>query len=142
MLPWSWAVERLERALNYWVSTTRPDGRPHAMPVWGAWLDGILYIEGDPETRRLRNLAANPAVVAHLESGDEVVIIEGVAEELRAPDRELTTRLAAIFRAKYKPKGYEPEPESWDGGGLHGVRPRVAFAWGPFPTTLTRWRFE
>ncbi|HEX2173493.1 MAG TPA: pyridoxamine 5'-phosphate oxidase family protein, partial [Dehalococcoidia bacterium] len=81
LLPWSWAVERLEGARNYWFSTTRPDGRPHAMPAWAVWLDGRLYFEGSPETRRARNVAQNPAVVVHLESGDEVVILEGVAAE-------------------------------------------------------------
>ena len=39
LLPWSWAVERLESARNYWFGTTRPDGRPHAMPAWAVWLD-------------------------------------------------------------------------------------------------------
>ena len=33
LLPWSWATERLAKARNYWVATTRPDGNPHAMPV-------------------------------------------------------------------------------------------------------------
>ena len=83
LLDWSWAVERLESALNYWFATTRPDGRPHAMPAWAVWLDGGLYFEGSPLTRRARNLAANPAVVVHLESGDEVVILEGEARRGR-----------------------------------------------------------
>src|SRR5581483_11367565 len=94
LLPWSWAVERLERARNFWFSTTRPDGRPHAMPAWGVWLDGALYFEGSPETRRARNLAANPALVVHLESGDEVVILEGEAQAASPPPRALAARLA------------------------------------------------
>lgn len=57
MMSWSWAVEQLEQARNFWFSTTRPDGRPHAMPAWAAWLDGALYFDGSPETRRARNLA-------------------------------------------------------------------------------------
>ncbi len=82
VLDWSWAVARLESALNYWFATTRPDGRPHAMPAWAVWLDGTLYFEGSPLTRRARNIAANPAVVVHLESGDDVVILEGEAREV------------------------------------------------------------
>ncbi len=39
LLPWSWAVEFLSKGRNYWVATTRPDGRPHVMPVWGIWMD-------------------------------------------------------------------------------------------------------
>jgi nitroimidazol reductase NimA-like FMN-containing flavoprotein (pyridoxamine 5'-phosphate oxidase superfamily) len=75
LLPWSWATRRLEAALNYWLGTTRPDGRPHAMPAWAVWLDDALYLEGSPATRRARNLAKNPEMVVHLESGDEVVIL-------------------------------------------------------------------
>lgn len=142
MLPWSWANERLERARNFWFCTTRPDGRPHAVPAWGVWLDGVLYFEGSPQTRRARNLAANPALVAHLESGDEVVILEGEGREAWPPARALAERLAAAFAAKYgESHGYRPGPEQWDGGGLWALRPRLAFAWSEFPRTLTRFRF-
>ena len=143
MLDWSWAVERLETARNYWFSTTRPDGRPHAMPAWAVWLDGELYFEGSPMARRARNLALNPAVVVHLESGDEVVILEGEAREVGKPDRALAERLAAGFTAKYAETTYyyRPSPEQWDRGGLWATRPRVAFGWSAFPQTVTRWRF-
>jgi nitroimidazol reductase NimA-like FMN-containing flavoprotein (pyridoxamine 5'-phosphate oxidase superfamily) len=143
LLPWSWAMERLEHARNFWFSTTRPDGRPHAMPAWAAWVDGVLYFEGSPETRRARNIAVNPALSVHLESGDEVVILEGEAHETGKPDRALAERLAAIFTEKYSAShDYRPGPEQWDNGGLWGMRPRVAFAWSEFPKTLTRFRFD
>src|SRR5260370_21448742 len=38
-LPWEWATERLGRARNYWIATTRPNVQPHSRPVWGVWLD-------------------------------------------------------------------------------------------------------
>ena len=138
-LPWSWAVERLERAVNYWFSTTRPDGRPHAMPAWAVWLDDAVYFDGSPETRRGKNLAQNPAIVIHLESGDEVVVLEGEAHLVGKPDRAFAERLAAALGAKYGPK-YVPEPDTWDQGGLYVMRPTVAFGWNEFPTALTRWR--
>ena len=142
LLPWAWAVERLETARNYWFSTTRPDGRPHAMPAWAVWLDGRLYFEGSPHTRRARNVAANPAIVVHLESGDEVVILEGEAEEAGKPEPSLAERLAAEFTAKYAAThDYRPGPDQWDRGGLWVIRPRVAFAWSEFPKTVTRWHF-
>ena len=141
-LPWGWAVERLEQARNYWFGTSRPDGRPHAMPAWAVWLDGALYFEGSPETRRARNIAANPAVVVHLESGDEVVILEGEAREASPPERELARRLAEAFAAKYgQSHDYRPGPDQWDNGGLWALRPSVAFAWSEFPKNATRWRF-
>jgi nitroimidazol reductase NimA-like FMN-containing flavoprotein (pyridoxamine 5'-phosphate oxidase superfamily) len=142
LLDWSWATERLEAARNYWFSTTRADGRPHAMPAWAVWLDGALYFEGSPLTRRARNLAANPAVVVHLESGDEVVILEGEARDAARPERALAERLAAAFTAKYAAThDYRPAPEQWDRGGLWVLRPRIAFGWSEFPRSTTRWHF-
>src|SRR5215469_16280688 len=77
MVAWSWAVDQLTVARNYWFCTTRPDGRPHARPAWAVWVDDSLYFDGSPETRRGRNLAHNPAITVHLESGDQVVVLEG-----------------------------------------------------------------
>lgn len=143
LLPWSWAEERLTKADNFWFSTTRPDGRPHAMPAWGVWLDGTLYFEGSPETRRARNIAANPNVSVHLESASEVVILEGEALPVGRPERSLAVRLAEIFTAKYSQRwDYRPSPEQWDEGGLWRLRPRIAFAWSDFPRDTTRWRFQ
>ncbi|HKP19458.1 MAG TPA: pyridoxamine 5'-phosphate oxidase family protein [Gaiellaceae bacterium] len=142
LLDWSWATERLEAARNFWFSTTRPDGRPHAMPAWAVWLDDALYFEGSPLTRRARNLAGNPAVAVHLESGDEVVILEGEARAAAKPERALAERLAAAFTAKYaETHDYRPTPDQWDRGGLWVLRPRVAFGWSAFPASTTRWRF-
>ena len=50
------------------------------MPVWGAWVDGMFFFHSHPGTRKARNLAVNPAIVVHLECGDDVVIVEGEAE--------------------------------------------------------------
>jgi hypothetical protein len=143
MVDWSWAVAQLEQARNYWFCTTRPDGRPHAIPAWAVWLDDALYFDGSPATRRARNLAGNPAISVHLESGDQVVILEGQALEAGKPDRSFAERLAAAFEAKYAAShDYHPTPDTWDNGGLWVVRPSVAFGWTSFPNALTRWRFQ
>jgi hypothetical protein len=142
LLDWSWVEERLQGARNYWFSTTRPDGRPHAMPAWAVWLDGALYFEGSPETRRAKNIASNPAISVHLENGDQVVVLEGQALAHGKPDRALGERLAAEFGAKYAAShDYKPGPDQWDNGGLWILRPRVAIAWSEFPKPMTRWRF-
>jgi hypothetical protein len=80
MLPWSWVEERLASGRNYWISTTRPDGAPHAMPVWGLWFEGALVFSTSPVSRKGRNFSRDPRTVAHLESGDEVVVLEGEVE--------------------------------------------------------------
>ncbi|GAC1330392.1 MAG: pyridoxamine 5'-phosphate oxidase family protein [Chloroflexota bacterium] len=143
MVDWTWAVERLEKARNYWFSTTRPNGRPHAMPAWAVWLDDALYFDGSPETRRGRNLAANPAISVHLESGDQVVVLEGNALPAAAPpDPELAHKLVAAFERKYGAShDYHPTADQWDTGGLWVLRPTVAFGWTEFPKALTRWHF-
>ena len=74
-LPWAWATERLSRAHNYWIATTRPAGQPHSRPVWGVWLDTAFYFSTG--SLAAQNLAVQPAITVHLESGSEVVIIEG-----------------------------------------------------------------
>ncbi len=139
MLPWAWAVERLDKARNYWVCTVQPNGKPHAVPVWAAWLDGTLYFDGHPRTRWGRNLAANPAISVHLESGDEVVILEGEVEDIPHLDREVAERLAKLYSSKYDSP---TNPDDWVERGLYVLRPQKAFAWSEFPTTLTRWRFD
>src|SRR5215831_15103197 len=76
-LPWTWATERLIRARNYWIATTRPDGRPHSRPVWGIWLNNTFYFSTG--SLAASNLSINPTITVHLESGSEVLIVEGVA---------------------------------------------------------------
>ena len=82
LLAWEWATERLERAHNYWVATASEAGRPHAAPVWGLWQDGVFFFSTARGSRKGQNLAVNPFAVVHLESGDEVVIVEGPVEEV------------------------------------------------------------
>jgi nitroimidazol reductase NimA-like FMN-containing flavoprotein (pyridoxamine 5'-phosphate oxidase superfamily) len=61
--PWSKALERLEnpeKYRTYWLTTVRPDGRPHVMPLLGLWLDGRFYFLTGENSRRGKNLAENP----------------------------------------------------------------------------------
>ena len=134
-LPWSDAQERLAAARNYWVATTRANGRPHVMPVWGLWWDDTFYFSTDPKSQKARNIAANPEVVVHLESGDDVVILEGRAQQFTDP--ELLTDFADRYDAKY---GFRPDTNDPD-FGFFLLRPRRAFAWreADFPSSATRW---
>lgn len=144
LIQWSAVEERLAGATQYWMATTRPDGRPHVVPRWGAWLDGSLWYDGSPDTVHVQNLLANPACVLHLEDGWEAVIVEGTATPASPPGLELGARIAAAFTAKYGEKGYSPEPDAWEGdnaGGLCRFTPAKAMAWFDFPTDVTRFRF-
>jgi PPOX class probable F420-dependent enzyme len=145
LLPWDHARERLEAAKVYWIASVRPNGRPHVSPVWGIWLDERLFFDGSPETRRMRNIAANPAIAVHLDSrgdGAEVVTLEGEARELKTPERTLTERIAAAYAAKYVAERYAPSPDTWDNGGLYVMPPTIVIAWTNFQKNPTRWRFR
>ena len=61
--PWTWAVERLEKSHNYWISTARPDGRPHLMVVWGIWWKDAFWFSTGPKTRKAKNIGAQPRCV-------------------------------------------------------------------------------
>jgi Pyridoxamine 5'-phosphate oxidase len=137
MLPWSWAVERLEAARNYWVSTTRPNGSPHAMPVWGVWLEDAFFFGSERRSAKSRNLEANPGIVVHLESGDQTVILEGHAEPVRGD--ELTRRIDEVYGPKYNWGPSEDDDTPW-----WEVRPRRAYAWTErgFPGDATEFRWE
>jgi hypothetical protein len=130
-------MERLEQAHNYWLATTRPDGRPHVTPLWGVWVDGALYFDGLPTTRWGRNLTLNPAATVHLESGEDVVIIEGVVEDL-VTSAEVGARVVQAWDAKYGQA--QPEPA---GRGIFRLRPRTARGWSTSSLADgTRWQFD
>lgn len=104
------------------------------MPVWGLWLDDAVVFSTHPRSRKGRNLARDPRVAIHLESGDEVVIVEGRAEPLRLDDR-----IADTYGEKY---GYRPDPDVRTEGWFR-VSPKIAYAWleSEYPKTATRFLF-
>lgn len=135
LLRWSDVVERLEQAQNYWLATLSPSPRPHVTPIWGAWVDGALYFDGIPTARWARNLVANPAISIHLESGIDVVILEGLAEDT-VTDTILGAKIVEVWKMKYGRLFPEPSTD-----GIFQLRPSVARAWSQFPHDATRWQF-
>jgi hypothetical protein len=85
----------------------------------------------------------NPELSVHLESGSEVVILEGITGPVE--DRSLTATICAVYNAKYR---WDLDPDHLP-GPFYAVRPRVAFGWlsdissggSVFRGTATRWRF-
>lgn len=134
MLPFSWVEDQLAAAHNYWVCSTRADGRPHAMPVWGLWIDGAVWFSTDPASLKARNLAARPEVVVHLESGDEVVVVEGVVS--RVGEAELPARFVDLYEEKYSHRIDTSDPAF----GFYRVPPDRVLAWqeSDFPRSATR----
>src|ERR1700726_1692100 len=78
LLPWSWAEERLARSHDYWVATTRPDGRPHLMPVWAVWFEDALGFSSSNGSRKATNLAADTRCTIATDDAAEPVVVDGV----------------------------------------------------------------
>ncbi len=127
MLPWSWAAERLAKGHNYWVATNGP----HASPVWALWRNGALVFSCSPQSRKGKAIKRDPRVVVHLESGDEVVIVEGNAEPFTVDDSMLDE-----YERKYAFRADKAE-------GWYRVAPRRVLAWTEkgFPRNATRFDF-
>lgn len=136
LLSWERAEAQLDASRYYWLTTTRPDGRPHATPLWGVWLDGHLYFDGLSSTRWAKNLARNPRACVHLESGDDVVILEGRVEDCVA-DAALGARIVARWAEKYG--RLMPRPSQ----GIFRFSAESARAWSTEKLQDgTRWHFQ
>jgi hypothetical protein len=136
LLPWKWATDRLKRSRTYLMVTTRPDGSPHAMPVWGIWVDDTFYFSTGRQSRKAQNLAARPRCVVSTDHLEEVVVLEGAAEEVGGA--ALLRRLSLRYSAKYKPYRLDPKM-----GPVFAVHPRLIYGLDEkrFTQKTTVWRF-
>jgi hypothetical protein len=153
-IQWSRPLEQLRSfqagpGTSTWLSTTRPDGRPHTAGVGAVWFDDRFYVVSGPGTQKSRNLAANPRCVISLSLPDIDLVVEGTA--VRVTDDATLQRLVAryneqgwpasvqdgAFTAAYSAPSAGPPP--WY---LYEVTPTIAFgvATGE-PYGAMRWRF-
>lgn len=136
MLPWKWAEKMLTESREYWIMSVRPDGRPHAMIIWGVWFDGAFWFGTGAKTQKARNLAKNPNCVVGTQNAAEAVILEGVAELVSD----------AAMQRKLEPESLRKYGMSGGGGSepVYRVRPTRAFGFieKTFPKTATRWTFD
>ena len=138
---WEEVEANLSESRHYWLCTVRPNNCPHSIPKWAVWVDGQLYFDGSPQTRHAKNIALNPFVSLHLESGEKAVILDGTAKEIKPP-RELAIKISNAYKAKYASLGYAPEPDSWDSGGLFEIKPHTIIAWNNFQDDPTKFIFS
>jgi hypothetical protein len=139
---WDYVEKRLTDSVNYWLCTVKPNGAPHVVPRWGVFLDGKFYYDGSPETRHARNLESNANTTLHLESGNDVVIMDGESAPAPKPDPDLAQRLSEAYCKKYESEGYTPTPDQWNEGGLFIFTPRQCLAWTKFFENPTKFVFE
>jgi general stress protein 26 len=148
---WSRARDELMGAEVYWLSTVRPDGRPHVTPLLGVWLEEALYFCTGPNERKAKNLHANRRCV--LTTGQSTLdgldlVIEGTADGVS--DHAELGRVASTYESKYGPHFVEPDG-TWAGLGdairrgevlVYRAAPETGFGFGKGEKfSQTRWSF-
>jgi hypothetical protein len=146
---WAVACEHLEKAEIFWLSTVRPDGRPHVTPVIAVWLDGALYFTTGASERKARNLVSNSHCI--LTTGSNTLndgldlVVEGDAVQMNNED--LLQLIADSYATKYG-EGWRFTVQDGtfigDGGNIaqvYEVKPATAFGFGKGTFSQTRWRF-
>ena len=135
---WPAIEEKLTASRNYWLCTTRKDGAPHSKPVWGVWSDGLWFSTGTNAVTG-RNLARDPRISVHNESGDDVVILEG--EVAPRPQSEVPDSVLASYATKY---GFDPRENEDPSGAWFHLVPTVAHSWleTDFQNSVGRWEFD
>ncbi|RAY12586.1 pyridoxamine 5'-phosphate oxidase family protein [Actinomadura craniellae] len=146
--PWSEGRRLLAEAELYWLTTLRPDGRPHTTPLVAVWHADRMYFCSGPGERKVGNLSGDSRCILmtgcnRLRSGLDIVL-EGDA--VRVTDDAELGRVAEVYRAKYS--------EEWHfkvrDGAFHGMvgetwvyalAPVTVFGFGKDEFSQTRWRF-
>jgi len=149
--PWAEARQQLQAAELYWLSTVRPDGRPHVTPLIGVWMAGAVYFCTGATERKARNLQHN----AHcsLTTGRNTldgldIVVEGEAAQVGTEAER--GGVADTFESKYGAQFTAPEG-TWFGLGdgirggsvlVYRVTPVTIFGFGKGqPFSQTRFRF-
>ncbi|MEW6093333.1 MAG: pyridoxamine 5'-phosphate oxidase family protein, partial [Chloroflexota bacterium] len=82
-----------------WISSVRPNGRPHSVPICHVFDQGRIYMLTPPASIKVANIRSNPhvQVAGYLEDPEAGLIFDGLAE--LAPERRL--ELSLLFESKY-----------------------------------------
>lgn len=148
-VPWPEARERLEKAEVYWLTTVRPDGRPHVTPLVSVWLESALYFCTGPSERKAKNLERNSHCV--ITTGCNTfadgldLVVEGQAVAVN--DEARLQRVADRYAEKYDPIFHFTVRDGafYGQGGqalVYEVNPSKAFGFGKGEIfSQTRWRF-
>jgi nitroimidazol reductase NimA-like FMN-containing flavoprotein (pyridoxamine 5'-phosphate oxidase superfamily) len=148
---WVEGRRRIDEAEVFWVSTVRPDGRPHVTPLLAVWHDDAMYFCTGPDERKAKNLGQNPQCILTTGQNDLDgldVVVEGQAVEVG--DAAELDRVTNAYESKYGAHFTAPEG-TWFGLS-DAIRARKVLLYRVTPTTVlgfargeqfsqTRWRF-
>lgn len=147
--PWSQTRKVLETAELFWITTVRPDGRPHVTPLVAVWLDDAIHFSTGETEQKAVNLGASSRVV--LTTGCNTwdrgldVVVEGDA--VPVTDNARLIRLARAWSAKWDGRwqyqvqdGRFRHPHGGD-AVVYSMAPAKVLAFGKGSFTHTSYRF-
>ena len=145
--PWADVTDVLEGAEMFWLSTVRPDGRPHVTPIPAVWVHGALHVCTGAHEQKAKNLAREPRCILSagtnkIRSGLDVVV-EGTA--VRVTEHDALVELAHLWKERLDWDFEVVEGGFADGasrdGQVYAVRPDkvLAFAKDPYSQTRYTW---
>jgi hypothetical protein len=134
---WELISKKIRDSKYYWIGTVQPDNHPHIVPVWGIWFEDVFYFITRRETKKAHNLFTNPHMVVHLESGLYVVIVHGIASEVR--NLELLKSVTTAYSDKYADDHFLIDIKA-----VFALVPTLAFTWlaKDYRATATCWKFS
>ena len=147
-VPWAEVDAVLLKSEMFWLSTVRPDGRPHVTPIPAIWDAGKLHFCSGSQEQKSANLARNPQCVLttgtnQLFSGLDV-IAEGVA--VRVTERPRLLELAALWKAQidwdYEVGEHAFKDAIGRDGLVFAVAPVKVLSFSKKPYVQTRYRFS
>lgn len=116
--------EFVNRTRNVTVAVVRRNGLPHATPVIGGCVDGVVHVTVSPGSVLANCLERSPEIAFTLADIVHTVIGAGTAERLG--------RLSEISEVRSRLDEASPfgmfAPAGWD-GFVYALRPRRLFAW-------------
>jgi len=141
-IPWNKIDLWLQEYRTIWLSTTRPDTRPHCVPVWFWWENSKsdVYISIHRDSVKAGNLAYQPAVILNAGNGDDTIILEGIAHSVM--DEEEMTRINESWQSKYVDP-YSGARASLTDGTVYRIEVHHIMAWEyGSVNTRTDWHFK
>ncbi len=147
---WPQARQLLASAELSWLTTVRPDGRPHVTPLISVWSDDAVWFSTGAQERKALNLDANVHCVLTTGSnslhGGTDIVVEGTAR--RVTDEAALRPVAEAYEAKYGSDWHYDIREGAFAGpagnlaSVYRLAPKTVFAFNKAPYSQTRYRFD
>jgi PPOX class probable F420-dependent enzyme len=97
--------ELLATARVIWLSTIRPDGRPHVVPVWFDWDGEVVTVFTRANSQKVRNVRHQPRMMLAIGQPEPCFEVELLEAEIVALDETgdvlASARPSTRFETKY-----------------------------------------